>query len=309
MYRFLTLFLFFSAINTCDSTEIITPIEEKIPYNKNKVNLGRLLYFDKKLSKDGTISCASCHSDFGSDKRVVSIGVNNQPGVIQSLSIFNAVNNYKLFWNGRAGSLKEQMDGPLQAAHEMGNSIKNIEMYLLSNQNYLSLFNMIYAKQPNYELLKDAIVAFVETLVTPNSRFDQFLKGEISLTAEEKRGFTLFKYYGCATCHNGVNVGGNSMQQIGNVISYPYIENQLDLYALTHNEQDKNVFRVPSLRNITKTSPYFHDASVNNLKDAVQKMAYYNLGMVLEEKELIAIVTFLKTLEGEKPATWDNDVK
>jgi cytochrome c peroxidase len=305
-YQLLLLFLFFSAISSAD---IITPIEKNTSYNKSKVSLGRLLYFDKKLSKDGTISCASCHSDFGADKRAVSVGVDNKKGQIQSLSIFNAVNNYKLFWNGRADTLMEQIDGPIHTEHEMGNSIDNIENYLLSIPKYNKLFNSVYAKKPNYKLLKDAIVAFVETLVTPDSRFDQYLRGEITLSAQEHQGFKLFKYYGCASCHNGVNVGGNSMQQIGNVIDYPYVENQLDLYDITKKESDKNVFRVPSLRNISKTRPYFHDASVLNLEDAVQKMAYYNLGMVLDKKDLTAIVAFLITLEGKKPLTWKTDVK
>jgi len=306
MYK---LFIILSLVSTSIYAEIITPIKKVESYNVGKVALGKQLFFDKKLSKDGTISCASCHSDFGSDSRVVSIGVNGQKGAIQSLSVFNAVNNYKQFWNARAPSLNSQMDSPIHSAVEMGNSIENIEQYLKSSKIYNKLFKDVFSKKPSYLLLKDAIVAFEKTLVTPNSHFDRFLEGKESLTRLEKKGFYLFKNYGCAACHNGVNVGGNSMQMIGNVVEYPYIKGQSDLYSITNKEVDKNVFRVPSLRNITKTAPYFHDGSVKTIEGAVGKMAYYNLGMVLEDTDIKAIVSFLKTLEGEVPTTWSSNVR
>lgn len=306
MYKLLMLFLLTS---TVIFAEIITPIPEVKQYDKAKVALGKRLFFDTNFSKDATVSCASCHMDFGSDKRSVSVGVDGKKGVIQSLSIFNAANNYKQFWNGRAANLEEQIDGPVHTSFELGMNEKSIEKYLNSSREYQETFKKVYNQIPNYKLFKEAIVAFEETLLTPNSRFDKFLKGEDTLTQLEKDGFNSFKDHGCVACHNGVNIGGNSMQMIGSVIEYPYTEGQPDLYDITKKERDKNVFRVPSLRNISKTAPYFHDASVNTLEEAVIKMSYHELGTILEDKETKAIVAFLKTLDGDVPATWGNDVK
>lgn len=288
---------------------IITPIKEVKQFDKAKVSLGKELFFDKSFSKDNSISCASCHSDFGSDKRALSIGVEGKKGNIQSLSVFNAVNNFKQFWNGRASDLDEQIDGPVHNDVEMGVSEEGIEKKLISSEYYIDKFYTVYSKKPSYKLFKDAIVEFEKTLVTPNSKFDQYLKDENFLIPIEQKGFVLFKNYGCAVCHNGVNIGGNSMQLIGSVIEYPYVEGQADLYDITKDEADKNVFRVPSLRNISRTAPYFHDGSMITLEIAVVQMAYHNLGMVLDNDEAKAIVAFLKTLDGDIPTTWSQDVK
>jgi cytochrome c peroxidase len=289
--------------------EVITPIEEVKHYDKEKVSLGKKLFFDVTFSKDGTVSCASCHSDFGSDSRPVSIGVGGKKGLIQSLSVFNAVNNYKQFWNARASSLEEQIDGPIHNDFEMGISKESIEEKLNSSKIYQQIFSQVYNESPNYQLFKDAIVAFEKTLLTPNSRFDRYLKGEQVLTSLEIKGFESFKQHGCIACHNGVNVGGNSMQMMGSVIEYNYVPGQQDVYAITKDEADKNVFRVPSLRNVNKTAPYFHDASAVTLKEAIVKMAHHNLGTYLESNEVEAIEAFLKTLDGTVPTTWSQDVK
>ncbi|MCX6076824.1 MAG: c-type cytochrome [Campylobacterales bacterium] len=306
MNKTIALFLLFT---TLLSAEIITPIPDVKPFDKAKVALGKKLFFDTNFSKDRTVSCASCHSDFGTDRRALSIGVENKKGIIHSSTVFNAVNNYKQFYNGRAANLNEQIDGPIHTDYEMGISDQDVENNLNTSKEYKATFKKVYNQVPSYKLFKDAIVAFEETLLTPNSRFDRFLKGEDSLTQLEKDGFNSFKEHGCAACHNGVNVGGNSMQMIGSVIEYPYIEGQQDLYALTKKEMDKNVFRVPSLRNINKTAPYFHDASASTLEEVVIKMSYYNLGTILEDKETEAIIAFLKTLDGDIPKTWSEDVK
>lgn len=289
--------------------QIITPIPQLQSYDKAKVSLGKKLFFDSSFSRDGTVACVSCHNDFGSDSRKVSIGIGGKKGLIQSISVFNATNNYKYFWNGRASNLEEQIDGPVHNGFEMGVDEESILKVLLFNTKYQEQFKNVYNSAPTYKLFKDAIVAFEKTLLTPNSRFDRYLKGEKSLTPFEIEGFTAFKEHGCIACHNGVNMGGNSMQLIGNVIEYSYVQGQQDLYALTKDEKDKNVFRVPSLRNISKTAPYFHDASVDTLEDAVVKMAYHNLGTVLEEKEIESITAFLRTLDGDIPITWAQDVR
>lgn len=289
--------------------EVITPIKEVKVFDKSKVMLGKKLFFDPSFSQDGTVACASCHSDFGADGRVVSLGVGGKNGNIQSLTIFNAVNNFKQFWNGRAANLNEQIDGPVHNSFEMDTNKEEIEKKLSVSKEYAKLFSDTYSKKPNYELFKDAIVAFQETLVTPDSKFDLYLKDKTKLAPIEKRGFKLFKNYGCAVCHNGVNVGGNSMQLIGSVIEYPYVKGQADLYNITKKESDKNVFRVPSLRNISKTAPYFHDGSAVTLQEAVQKMAYHNLGTIISEQEVQSIIAFLKTLDGKTPTTWTKNAE
>jgi len=304
--KIITLFLLIHFVLLAD---IITPIVDKKSFDKDKVALGKELFFDSSFSKDKKISCASCHSDFGSDKRDISIGSDGRKGKIQSLSIFNAVNNYKQFWNGRAKNLYEQIDGPIHSNFEMNMNKESIEAYLNSSKNYIKRFKKIYNKKPNYNIFKDAIVAFEETLLTPNSKFDQFLRGEIILNKKELKGYKLFQSLGCSTCHNGVNIGGNSMQLFGNVIKYQYKKGQPDLYDLTKVISDKNVFRVPSLRNVSKTAPYFHDASANNLEAAVEKMSYHNLGIILSGAQTSAIVSFLKTLNGDIPKTWIKDAK
>lgn len=290
---------------TYSHANIITPLSLKDNINEAEVHLGKKLFFDKNFSKDKTISCASCHSDFGSDKRRVSIGVKGQAGDIQSLSVFNAVNNYKQFWNGRANNLHEQVDFPIHNGLEMGISQEDVENYLAINDEYKKLFLKVYKKDPSYELFKSALVSFEQTLITLDSKFDQYLRNEVVLNQLEEQGFDLFKSYGCASCHNGKNVGGNSMQLIGNVIPYTYQEGQNDLYALTKKEVDKNVFRVPSLRNVTQTAPYFHDGSAQTLKEAIVTMAYHNLGLLLQNDEVEKIEAFLKTLEGKMPVTWN----
>ncbi len=288
---------------------IITPLKDVESYNKDKVSLGKLLFFDTNLSLNGTISCASCHSDFGSDRNYVSFGVEDKKGQIQSLTVFNAIKNYKQFWNGRANNLHDQIDGPIHNKFEMGHNIESIEKYLNNSTKYKTLFKKAYNKIPSYILLKDAIVSFEETLITPNAPFDRYLNKEYTLTESEQKGWILFQDYGCAACHNGENIGGNSMQKIGNVIPYPYTENQADLYNITKKIDDKNVFKVPSLRNISKTAPYFHDSSAYSLDAAVIMMGYYNLGIVLNDDDVKDIISFLKTLDGEIPKTWSSDVQ
>lgn len=291
------------------SGEVITPIQTVKTTSPQKVELGKKLFFDPTFSKDEKVSCASCHSDFGSDSKSVSIGTDGKKGVIQSLSVFNAVNNYKLFWNGRAPNLYHQIDGSVHMAFEMGNSSKKVEEKLKASAFYQKEFIQAFGTPPTYQLFKEAIAEFEKTLVTPNSRFDRYLKGENTLSILEKNGFYMFKQHGCIACHNGVNIGGNSMQKMGNVIPYRYIKGQPDLYDLTKKEEDKNVFRVPSLRNVARTAPYFHDASAQTLAEAVQEMSEHNLGVMLNKDEVQAIVAFLKTLNGDIPMTWSSNAQ
>jgi cytochrome c peroxidase len=295
---FLPLFLF--------SSEPITPIY-KIPYNKEKAQLGKKLFFDKSISADGTISCASCHElRYGSsDPRPVSVGVYGKLGIIQSTPIYNAVFNFRQFWNGRARNLYEQIDGPIHNPAEMGLNSKRVEKILNDNSFYKKEFTKIYHKNHiTYDMFKDAIVEFEKAMVTLDSKFDRYLKGKVKLTKKEKKGYLLFKKFGCITCHNGVNVGGNSFQKMGVVYK---IKNRIgDRYEVTKDLDDKFVYKVPSLRNIELTAPYFHNAVTYDLHKAVALMAYHNLGIIPTKEEIDDIVAFLKTLTGKKPKILEN---
>ena len=291
-----------------NAQEIYKPLPTTLSYDKNKVNLGRELFFDTLLSKNKNISCASCHSIYGADDKKFSLGDNNKIGSINTTSIFNNKFNLSLFWNGRANNLKEQLlDGPLFNEHEMNISKELIEQRLRTSLKYQKLFEEAYGKKPNFKNSIDAIIAFEETLITPNSKFDKYLRGEVEFSSKEKKGLELFNSYGCVSCHNGINLGGNSYQKFGTIINYNSSKNDSlweDRFKYTNKQKDKDVYRVPSLRNVAKTAPYFHSGDVSDLKHAISLMAYYNLGIVIKHEEVELIELFLNTLTGELPKTW-----
>ncbi len=282
--------------------EPIEPIKE-LTYNYPKAILGMTLFNDPSLSSDKTVSCQNCHkyNHGGADTKPFSRGVKERKGFINSPTVYNAVFNFRQFWNGRAKTLEEQEIEPLTNHHEMNMTKGKIEKYLNSNDYYISRFKKIYHTKPTMENMINAIAEFEKTLTTPNSKFDRYLRGETQLSKKELKGYNIFKSYGCITCHNGINVGGNSFQKIGILNPFPRLPNTLDRFAVTKNPHDKNVFKVPTLRNIALTSPYFHNATQKTLKNAIKSMAYYNLGFDLEDDEVEEIESFLKTLTGEKP--------
>lgn len=276
--------------------------------NIAKAKLGRMLFLDPLLSSDRTVSCHSCHNfDYGgADPRPVSLGVMAREGDIQSPTVYNSRYNFKQFWNGRAANLKEQANGPLTAHVEMNMSPQTVEARLNQNEVYREAFKEVYAtEQITMADVVDAIVEFENALVTPNSRFDRYLRGEIELTEDEKQGYETFKSLGCVTCHNGVNIGSNAFQKMGLFRKYPHNAKYQDLYAVTKEEFHKNVYKVPTLRNITLTAPYFHDASAKTLEEAIVTMGRYNLGITISKKEVALLASFLKSLEGERPAILD----
>lgn len=295
-------------LSTLKAQEIFKPLPTQIQYDVEKVNLGRELFFEPLLSKNKKISCSSCHNQYGADKLKFSFGDDNKLGNINTTSVFNSTYNLSFFWNGRVSSLKEQLlDGPIYNNHEMNSSKNLILKRLNESQKYRKLFKTVYNRNPNFEDVIDSIVAFEKTLITPNSKFDRYLRNEIKLNKDEKKGFDLFNSYGCVSCHNGINIGGNSYQKFGTIIDYKSSDDQklwTDRFAYTKMPKDKDVYRVPSLRNVVKTSPYFHSGDIKELKDAISLMAYYNLGIMLEEKELQLIEAFLNTLTGDLPKTW-----
>lgn len=299
MRYFLVLFF----IVSCYGTELFVPIPlENKDIDQKVVNLGEELFFDPILSKNKDVSCFSCHYDFGSDSNTVSIGSGGKKGFVQSLSVFNTRFNIAHFWNGRAKDLKDQLKGPITQSHEMSMNIKAVEKRLQSSKKYTKLFYDVFNAKPTFDLISKAIVEFEKTLTTPNSKFDKFLRGETKLSKKEKAGYDLFNNYGCSTCHNGINLGGNSFQKFGSVIPYHYFTPKInDRYTITKDPEDIGVYKVASLRNVAKTAPYFHTGEISDLKSAISIMAYYNLGKVLTNNEIEAIESFLKTLTGTIP--------
>ncbi|NBU98535.1 MAG: cytochrome-c peroxidase [Spirochaetia bacterium] len=289
------------------NSEPIKPIPISLDLDYQKVELGEKLFFDKRLSKDNSVSCASCHdlNLGGTDKKKFSKGINNSNGSINSPTVLNAGFNFKQFWNGRAESLEEQTEGPINNPLEMGSNWNEVIAKLTSDNEYVSKFKLIYKSDIKAELIQNAIAEFERSLFTPNSRFDQYLRGDTNaIDEDELAGYNLFKNLGCSSCHQGLNIGGNMYQTFG--ISGDYFSDRgnltevdYGLYNITKNESDKFVFKVPSLRNINLTAPYLHDGSAETLEDAVRIMSIYQLGRTLSSEESEKIVKFLKTLTGE----------
>lgn len=303
----LTITLLISSLNAV----ILKPIPQKITFNKAKVELGKELFFDPILSKDGTIACVNCHilPGSGAESSSVSTGINNQKGPINSPTVLNARYNFKQFWDGRADSLYEQASGPITNPIEMGNSLENMLDTLKDSEHYQTAFKKTYGSLTIDHVL-DAIVEFEKTLITPNAKFDKFLRHEIALSPQETRGYELFQNKGCISCHNGINLGGSMFQKFGAIIDLNEIDtnistNKTDLgrYNITKREQDKFVFKVPTLRNVALSAPYFHNATAKTLKEAIKTMAFHQLGVNINETEIQNIEVFLKTLTGETPST------
>jgi cytochrome c peroxidase len=286
--------------------EPIRPIPQMLPLDTRKVSLGQKLFQDSVLSHDNTISCASCHSlaNGGTDHRVHSMGINQAEGEINAPTVFNSALHFKQFWDGRANTLEEQIDGPLLSQIEMGTAWPEILTKLRGSPEYPVAFSRIYSDGIQAKNVKDAIAEFERSLITPNSRFDRFLRGDKNaITKSEMEGYRKFKSYGCVTCHEGVDVGGNMFQPLGVMGDFfggrKLTRVDLGRFNVTHNDEDKFVFKVPSLRNVALTAPYFHDGSAKTLDDAVGTMATYQLGRDLSEEDLSQIVSFLKSLTGE----------
>lgn len=302
MIRFIFLIIF---IHSLVQAEPISPIPLKVNVDIQKAKLGKKLFLDTQFSKDGSVACISCHDIFngGADGRVVSLGVGQRLGNIQAPTLFNSIYNFKQFWNGRANDLYEQIDGPVHNPVEMSMTNSMIEQHLNGSKEYKQDLKKIYhTVNITYKMFVDAIVEFEKALITPNSKFDKYLRGEEQLSSKEQKGYFLFKQLGCITCHNGINIGANSFQKMGTFIEYQNQQQYPDRYNITHDKDDINVFKVPSLRNISRTAPYFHDGSRKTLSDAIRAMAHYNLGIPISQEDINDLIVFLKTLDGETPA-------
>jgi cytochrome c peroxidase len=293
--------------SAAESIEPISPIPESVPLDPRKVSLGNRLFDDRRLSGDDSVACATCHILIrgGTDGLKRSIGIRAQPGEINAPTVFNSGFNFRQFWDGRASSLEDQIDGPVQHDKEMGSEWPATIAKLNLDAYYKSEFEKLYRDGIQPASVKDAIATFERSLITPNSRFDRYLRGDRdALTREEIDGYRRFKSYGCIACHQGVNVGGNMFERLG--IMRDYFKDRgnitpadLGRFSVTGIEGDTYVFKVPSLRNVALTAPYFHDGSAATLEQAVVIMGTYQLGVAIPVDDVALIVKFLRTLTGE----------
>jgi cytochrome c peroxidase len=289
-------------------------VSEKNLSTAEKIALGHVLYFDNRLSKDQKISCNSCHNlkTFGVDNLPTSPGDAGKNGERNSPTVLNASLHTMQFWDGRAADVEEQAGMPILNAVEM--AIPN-EKYLIDRLAAIDLYKTMFkaafpndANPINYGNLKNAIGAFERELLTP-SAFDKYLAGDKSaLTLEEKKGLLVFTSKGCTACHSGALLGGNAFQKFGVTANYwEYTKSKIidkGLGAKTGKEADNYMFKVPSLRNITKTGPYFHDGSVADLSEAIKIMAKVEVNQDLTPEEMASIVSFLGSLNGDVPAQY-----
>jgi cytochrome c peroxidase len=275
-----------------------------------KIELGKMLYFDPRLSRSWLISCNSCHNLAlgGVDLEETSIGHGWQKGPRNAPTVLNSVFNIAQFWDGRAADLQTQAKGPLQASVEMNNTPERLEKTQSTIPGYVERFKQAFpddSKPVSFDNVAKAIEAFEATLITPNSKFDRYLKGDDkALNDAEKQGLALFMNKGCSNCHNGINIGGNGYFPFG-VVEKPgseiLQEKDKGRFTVTNTASDEYVFKVPSLRNIALTPPYFHSGQVWDLRQAVAIMGTAQLGAKLTDSEIDSVVNFLQTLTGDQP--------
>ena len=291
------------------AAEPIRPIDLSLPYDEEKAALGFKLYHDTRLSVDNTISCASCHglNTAGVDNKQYSEGVEGKLGGVNAPTVYNAVYNFVQFWDGRAATLADQAAGPPVNPVEMASpNFDAIVAKLNKDKAFVREFKAVYPEGISQATITDAIEHFERTLITPNSRFDKYLRGDNSaITAEELQGYELFKKYNCATCHVGKNLGGESYELMG-LRKHYFADRGLALteedngrFKQTGVERDRHRFKVPGLRNVALTWPYYHDGTRTSLKEAVCDMGTYQSGVTLTDEEEDLIVAFLNTLTGE----------
>ncbi len=285
-------------------------LPDRVEVDERKRVLGRRLFHDTALSVDNTLSCASCHAldQGGTDRRPSSLGVRNQVGPINSPTVLNARYNFVQFWDGRAGNLRDQAAGPVANPMEMGHTWPNVVIALNRSPDYVSAFRESYPTGITQETVCDAIAVYEETLITPGP-IDRFLRGDdLALNEEQREGARLFESVGCTTCHLGINIGGTSFQKMGAVRDYfaqrgtPLTAADVGRFGVTHREADRYFFKVPTLRNVADTGPWFHDAHARTLEDAVRTMGSVQLGRDLDATQVQRLTAFLRALSGPIPA-------
>ncbi|ESP92838.1 MULTISPECIES: cytochrome-c peroxidase [Pseudoalteromonas] len=283
----------------------IQPLPVVEQYDIAWARLGKALFKSPLLSADNTVSCASCHDLYngGDDGFSVSVGIKQQLGERNSPTVFNSVLNFRQFWDGRSPNLEAQTPEPIHNPIEMGSNWQDIIKKLKAQPGFVKSFNAVSKEGVTTENIIKAIVAFEASLISQNSPIDAFLLGNTSaLSTQQQRGYEKFVSYGCVTCHQGRNIGGNLYQKVGRLDRVPsHLLDDVGRFALTQNPQDKFVFKVPSLRNVALTAPYFHNGSVDNLSDAIRIMAKGQLGLDLSDEDVADIEALLQAFTGELP--------
>ncbi len=285
-------------------------LPETVELDMEEVLLGRALFHDRRLSGDETISCATCHTldHGGAEASAVSTGIRGQQGPINAPTVLNSEHNFVQFWDGRAASLLEQAAGPVTNPIEMGGEWDAILTRLRADEALVAQMTAAYGENAVTQAnVLDAIVEYERSLATP-APFDRWLRGDdAALDEQAQRGLRTFADVGCTTCHRGRNVGGTMYQRMGLVHDYferrggARTEADNGRFNVTHEEADRHKFKVPTLRNVELTGPYFHDGSEEDLGDAVRTMAYVQLGRELEDAQVADLVAFLRALTGELP--------
>ncbi len=303
------------ALATAQAVQAQEPIQplEAPTYNPAKAELGRELFSDARLSHNDQISCASCHSpdQAGVDGLTRSVGVAGTSLARNTPTVFNASLNFTQMWDGRIRDLETRVQKAVVSPKLMGMASWDIAVEKIAAIDaYQSAFARLYG-EVNAQAIQNAIAEYQRSLVLVNSPFDRYLRGDKTAISEQaKEGYELFKAYGCVSCHQGANVGGNMFQKMGvlkPIDQKKWNNKDVGRFALTGKPWDKHVFKVPSLRLVVHTAPYFHDGSAKTLKDAVNKMINYQLDRPVPEAHKDAIISFLKTLPGELPATLSNN--
>ncbi|NEQ98013.1 MAG: cytochrome-c peroxidase [Cyanothece sp. SIO2G6] len=290
--------------------EPIQPIPLSLDLDEQVVALGDRLFHDPQLSSDYSLSCASCHGldTGGTDRLKVSKGINGSLAATNSPTVFNTGFHSRQSWDGRVDTLEEQAGGPIASVGTMGGlTWPQVIARLERDPDYVKAFRDIYqTREITAGQIEDAIATFERSLYTPNAPFDQYLRGDkTAISAAAKQGYALFKSYGCVTCHQGVAIGGNMFQTLGLFGDYfadrgtPITKADLGRYNVTGNALDRHVFKVPGLRNIVLTSPYFHDGNVATLDEAIRLMGKYQLGIDIPDEDVDLLITFLQSLTGE----------
>jgi len=307
--RIVTAVLLAACVSTARAAtdEPIQPIQPVKEINLAKADLGKQLFFDGRLSRSGILSCATCHNlaQAGVDNLQYSVGDRWKLDDINTPTVYNSSLNFVQFWNGRASDLQAQAGGPIGNPVEMGGFTHVIVTDVLKTiPGYVTEFNEVYGTNDiSFDEVTGAIAEFEKTLKTPNGRFDHWLRGDKNaIDAQELAGYQLFKSIGCSACHNGEGAGGNSFQKLGVVAPYKTNNPAEGRYDVTKKDKDRMTFKVPMLRNVALTYPYFHDGAARTLRDAVETMGRIQLGRKLTPKENGEIVAFLKTLTGEFPS-------
>lgn len=277
----------------------------KTPQQEAKIELGKMLWFDPRLSLSGKVSCNTCHdlSTNGADTKPLSIGYAGRKGTVNSPTVFNAEKQIAQFWDGRAKTLAEQATGPITNPLEMAMTPELAEGVIRSIPGYRPYFEKAFgSKNPTFSEIAEALAAFETTLTTPNAPFERYLKGDKNaLTQQQIDGLKLFRRSGCIRCHSGNLLGGTSFQKVGSVRPYVTDNSSKGRMDVSGKPWDEMMFKVPTLLNVERTAPYFHDGAVKTLPDAIKKMADIQLDMNLSEKQVEEIVAFLESLNGELP--------